>query len=239
MKSVKRFAVFDIDGTLVRWQLYHTLVDKLAKLGALGSSAEQDLHQARMSWKRREQPEGFSEYEKVLIKTYEAALPSLTSLQFDQAASEVINQYQDQVYTYTRDLIKQLKSREYTLLAISGSHHELVEPIAAYYGFDDFAATRYERNASGFSGKVFVASNDKQSILQQMVAKHGLSFADSYAIGDSMSDAPMLALVEHPIAFNPDKNLYKHAHKNGWKIVVERKNVIYQLTKRSDYYLLS
>jgi phosphoserine phosphatase len=39
----KRFAVFDLDGTLVRWQLYHALVDRLAKKGYLGEGVEATL----------------------------------------------------------------------------------------------------------------------------------------------------------------------------------------------------
>jgi len=35
--------------------------------------------------------------------------------------------------------------------------------------------------------------------------------------------------VENPIAFNPDKKLKLRAEREGWKIVVERKDVIYQI----------
>jgi phosphoserine phosphatase len=39
----------------------------------------------------------------------------------------------------------------------------------------------------------------------------------------------MLEAVENPIAFNPNQTLYNHAKKRGWEIVVERKDVIYEL----------
>jgi len=66
----KKFAVFDIDGTLVRWQLYHVLVDKLASAGMLGNDAKERLRASRMVWKRREHPESFKEYEQALIRVY-------------------------------------------------------------------------------------------------------------------------------------------------------------------------
>jgi phosphoserine phosphatase len=49
------------------------------------------------------------------------------------------------------------------------------------------------------------------------------------ARGDTESDIPMLELVEIPIAFNPNKKLFEHAKARGWRTVVERKDVIYEL----------
>jgi len=40
---------------------------------------------------------------------------------------------------------------------------------------------------------------------------------------------PMLEIVDNPICFNPNSKLYRHAKRNGWRVVVERKDVVYQL----------
>lgn len=236
---MKKFAVFDIDGTLIRWQLYHAIVDKLAKSGALGKNAKQKLHDARMVWKNREHPTAFKEYEMALINIYEQAFPTLDVKEFDDLVHEVIQEYKDQVYTFTRDLIKDLKKKGYFLLAISGSHVELVQEISTYYGFDDCVGTRYMRKSGKFSGQKFLASSDKKTVLEQLVKKHALSFDNSVAVGDSASDAPMLGMVERPIAFNPDQELLEIAQKHGWQIVVERKNVVYKLApdNNDQYYL--
>jgi HAD superfamily hydrolase (TIGR01490 family) len=233
------FAVFDIDGTLIRWQLYHLIVDKLAKEGALGPDAHQKLHDARMVWKRREYAESFKAYEKALIEIYEQAIKNIKSSAFDSYVLEVVEEYKDQTYVYTRNLVKELKAKNYFLLAISGSHHELVEQIARYYGFDDWQGTQYERKGEGFSGRKFVASLDKKRGLETMVAKHHLSYKNSLAIGDSASDAPMLELVEQPLAFNPDRSLLTLAMDRGWSIIVERKNVIYELDRQHGQYILA
>ena len=235
----KNFAVFDIDGTLIRWQLFHAVVDKLAKIGALGDDAHDQIHEARMRWKRREGPDGFYAYEQELVKLYDQAVKKLEPKEFDTMTDQVIDEYKDQVYTYTRDLVASLKNEGYTLLAISGSQKELVEKIANYYGFDDYVATEYTRGDSGFSGEVTVASHDKKTALEFLIQKHDLSLQGSYAVGDSKSDAPMLAMVENPIAFNPDKNLYDEAVNKGWQIVLERKNVVYKLNKLGNNYQLS
>ncbi|MBX4191162.1 hypothetical protein KW794_03685, partial [Candidatus Saccharibacteria bacterium] len=47
------FAVFDIDGTLIRWQLYHSTADTLARLGHIEPKLHQTIKDARMVWKRR------------------------------------------------------------------------------------------------------------------------------------------------------------------------------------------
>ena len=235
---MKRFAVFDIDGTLIRWQLYHAVVDKLAKVGALGNDTHQLIHEARMRWKRRELNYGFKEYEQTLITLYEKAIAKISPTQFDQFVDEIIAEYQDQAYIYTRDLIARLKEQDYLLLAISGSQKELVEKIAKHYGFDDFIASDYERVNGSFSGKVYVASFDKKAALQKLVSTHGLNFEESYAVGDSKSDAAMLEMVAHPIAFNPERELLDIAKSRGWKIVLERKNAIYELENQNGTYTL-
>ena len=232
------FAVFDIDGTLIRWQLYHVLVDKLASAGMLGKDAKERLRTSRMVWKRREHPESFKQYEQALIRVYEEALQTVSTEAFDRLVLGVIDEYKDQTYAYSRDLLKSLKEQGYVTLIISGSHHELIEQIATYYGFDDFIGTRYERRGAGFSGNKQVASHDKRAALRAMVEKHKLSYASSVAIGDSASDIPMLELVERPIAFNPDRALFEAASQHGWKIVIERKNMVYELEPKDGSYHL-
>ena len=49
----------------------------------------------------------------------------------------------------------------------------------------------------------------------------------------------MLKLVDNPIAFNPTAELYEQAVKNKWKIVIERKNMMYTLEPNDDNYRLT
>lgn len=236
---MKPFAVFDIDGTLIRWQLYHAVVDKLATYGALGPDAKQRLREARMVWKRREHPESFKEYEHALVEIYESAIQNIGTKDFDAMVREVIEEYKDQTYVYTRKLLQDLKQKDYTLFIISGSHLELIEQIGQHYRFNDWIATTYERKGDSFSGKSFLAVADKKKCLEELVSKHGASYTNSLAIGDSGSDIAMLELVEQPIAFNPDRTLLEHAKQAGWPIVVERKNVVYNLEPSNGHYILA
>lgn len=236
---MNKFAVFDIDGTLIRWQLYHVVVNRLAQAGALGESAHHKLKQAIMSWKRREDDDAYKQYETLLIEIYQAALSSLSVKLFDDVVDRTIDEYKDQTYVYTRNLLSDLKKNKYKLLIVSGSHLELIRKIGEYYGFDDWAGTYYERNDQGFTGKATVPSLDKKRALRSLVKKHNLSFHGSIGVGDTQSDISMLELVDKPIAFNPDKFLLASAKKNNWPIVVERKNVIYELRSSNGQYFLT
>ena len=234
----KRFVVFDIDGTLIRWQLYHAIADTMVKLGYVAPYTYQTVRDARMEWKRRTGSGSFKTYEEQLIKTYEDVLKNLTMQQFMNAADAVFEEYKDQVYAYTRGLIGRLKKEGYLLFAISGSQIEIVEKIAKYWGFDEWVGTVYEYKNERFTGKKIIGSADKAKTLKKFIDKNDAALKDSIAVGDSMSDAPMLKMVELPIAFNPEGQLFEQARKKGWKVVVERKNRVYELEKRNGKYEL-
>jgi len=238
MAQGRKFAVFDIDGTLIRWQLYHALTDELARRGHIQPASYKAMRQARTEWKQRK-GSSFRDYEGQVIDVYEAILKTLTHSQLEEAVQAVFDEYKDQVYTYTRDLIRQLKQEGYILLAISGSQTEIVAKIAAYYGFDDYTGTDYGRSKTGFDGTKATGVHHKDKTLKQLVKKHGLDFKGSLAIGDSYGDAAMLKLVEEPIAFNPEDSLFDIAQAEGWPIIIERKNVIIKLEKVHGRYQLA
>jgi HAD superfamily hydrolase (TIGR01490 family) len=233
------FAVFDIDGTLIRWQLYHAIVDELAKLSYIPASDFDDVRKARMKWKQRAPEASFRTYEQELIRVYFANLKNLTTQQLDEAAEAAFQEYKDQVYTYTRDLIRRLKDEGYLIFAISGSHNEIIVKMAAHYGFDDAEGAHFLKKDGKFTGELVTSFHNKDVTLKKLVEKHGSTFSGSFAVGDSFSDSRMMALVTNPVAFNPDAELLEEARKKGWKIVLERKNVIYELEKSGKSYILA
>ena len=232
------FAVFDIDGTIIRWQLYHAICDEMAKVGIIDEQAFKKVLKQRMSWKTRDHDQAFINYERQLIEVFNEALTKTGVQNFHQIVQQVFDRYKDQVYTYTRDLIKDLKSRGYMLFAISGSQDIIVKEMVNYYGFDDFMATSFEADGDKFKGYQYLVIGHKHQALDKLVRKHGLSYKDSYGIGDSEGDIEMLAKTENPIAFNPSRAFYEEARKRHWKIVVERKNMIYKLMPNNEEYKL-
>lgn len=234
---MKKFAVFDIDGTLIRWQLYHSLVDELGKQMLIDATDMREIKESRMNWKKRS--DTFSQYQNRLVESFHRNLPHIPPQDFDKAVDTVFDRYKDQVYTYTRDLIGQLKKEGYLLLALSGSQHEMISKLGKYYGFDIAIGNTYERSENGFTGKHENLVHRKQEILKELVTKHDLSWSKSIAVGDSGSDAQILELTEQPIAFNPDLELLRTAQEREWKIVVERKNAIFELEAQDGKYRLA
>jgi HAD superfamily hydrolase (TIGR01490 family) len=235
----KPFAVFDIDGTLVRWQLYHAIADQLVKDRYIDPEAFTKIRDARLIWKRREHADSFKQYEIQLVKLYDEVMRKITPAQFDEAIEKVFEEYKDQAYAYTRNLVGDLKKHGYLLFAISGSQTEIVGKIASYYGFDDFVGTTYVREGIKFTGEAIMPLGRKDEVLKELADQYKVSWKDSVAVGDSEGDIKMLELVEKPIAFNPDRSLFAHAKSKGWLIVVERKNVTYELEANSGSYILA
>ena len=67
----------------------------------------------------------------------------------------------------------------------------------------------------------------------QLSGEQGYDLRLSYAYSDSVSDLPMLELVGHPVAVNPDSALESVAHQRGWPTVVfsrQKKRVIKSTT---------
>lgn len=241
MPAVKRpFAVFDIDGTLIRWQLYHAMVDELVRGGQMDKQQFQTVRQARMTWKRRAHQGSFNDYEQALIQLFDLAITSIKVSDLEAACAKVIEEYKDQVYTYTRDMIKDLRAKNYLIFAISGSPEQIVKMLANYYGFDDYGGSRFEVKDDRFTGRKQILRLDRKPVyLKELAGKHGATWQDSIAVGDSEGDIAMLSSVDKPIAFNPNQELFEHAKQNGWPIVVERKNVIYELGPQNGKYQLT
>jgi HAD superfamily phosphoserine phosphatase-like hydrolase len=169
------FAVFDIDGTIIRWQLYHALADVLARDGGFDPEQYKAVKAARMEWKRRANSASFKEYEEMLVGIFSMALTNISVDKLNQACLAVIDEYKDQVYTYTRDLIAELKTKNYLIFAISASPEQIVKMLADYYRFDDAAGSKYEVENGHFTGQRDVLlGNRKPELLKEMINKHGV-----------------------------------------------------------------
>ncbi len=239
LQTQRPFAVFDIDGTIIRWQLYHAIADSLAKTGHIDAELFEQARGARMQWKKRVGDDAFKDYEEKLVGIYDTALKTLTADDFMSAVRSVFDEYKEQTYTYTRDLIRSLQKQNYLLFAISASQEEVVEMLAKYYGFDAWAGSKYPRQGNRFTGKKVPLKRDlKVKTLDQFIKQFDASRKGSIAVGDSDSDIPMLEAVEQPLAFNPDKKLFHHAQQRGWKIILERKNMVYELEPEDGKYAL-
>lgn len=230
----RKFAAFDIDGTLFRSGLYREVFYELYKMGVLPSELTEQTTEKHREWRHRVHGNAFEEFEKIMVGGMDSFLPQLRIADYDEAVRRVLEKKAENVYVYTRNLLKKLQNEDYFTVAISGSQQELVEPFARRYGFDAWIGQQWERGNEYFTGNIIKTHTGKDKIIERLITEYDLTLKDSYAVGDSNGDTGMLTMVEQPIAFNPTHELLEKAIANGWKIVVERKNASYELERGSD-----
>lgn len=223
-------AAFDIDGTVFRSSLLIELVERLIERGVFPHEARAEFEEERHRWLDRKGD--YQVYIDKVVEVFRGQLKGASYEEVSNIAGEVIEEKRDRVYRYTRDLIKDLKRQGYFLLAISHSPKFIVDGFGYEHGFDKVYGSFFTSGASGnFTGEVedWDLLQNKSAIVTRAVRKEELTLEGSVGVGDTESDIAMLEMVEMPIAFNPNQALYTHAKRRGWRVVVERKDVIYEL----------
>ncbi|MGV3113085.1 HAD family hydrolase [Corynebacterium freneyi] len=142
----------------------------------------------------------------------------------EESLHQVISPY---VYKEAIDLIRHHRALGHDVYVVSASAAELVEPIAAELGVRETVATRLEVVDGVYTGEVpfFCRGGNKATELRRIAAERGYDLSRCYAYSDSGTDEPMLSVVGHPVAVNPDKALRKIAEERDWPIRIFRSPV--------------
>jgi HAD superfamily hydrolase (TIGR01490 family) len=225
MKS--KLAVFDIDGTIFRWTFIAELMQVLTKKGIFPKSVIQQTEKVYFDWKDRRG--SWDNYITSVVNVTNRALKGVSEKEVDNVIKEIIQNKKDNLYVFTRDLVKSLKEKDYFLLAISASPEKIVAEFTKILGFNKYYGTVYEIKNGRYTGKelneIFLTKHD---ILNGFLKENPkVTLKGSIGVGDSQSDISFLEMVQNPIAFNPEKKLAEYAKLHKWKIVVERKNVVF------------
>ncbi len=229
-KKQRKVAIFDVDGTIFRSSLLIKLVEAFILEKIFPSHAEQMYATQYRLWLERKGT--YDEYIEAVIKVFVEHIRGVSYKDFAEISEKIVDRHKDETYVYTRTLVKKLKKQGYFLLAISQSPKGILDGFCKHLGFDKVYGRFYETNAEDhFTGKIaelHLIAN-KANIVKRVVEKEKLSLKGSVAVGDTEGDIPMLELVENPICFNPNKKLYRFAKLNKWKVVVERKDMVYEI----------
>jgi HAD superfamily hydrolase (TIGR01490 family) len=227
---MKKVAIFDIDGTIFRSSLLIELVEAMIADGLFPVSLRKTYARDYKNWLDRK--DVYDKYINGVVLAYNKNIKGVRREDFLKVAKKVIAFHHNRVYRFTRDLVRDLKKKNYYLLAISHSPREIVEAFAKKLGFSKVYGRIYETDKRGrFTGKALYLDliSDKAKVLVRAVEKENLTLRGSVGVGDTESDIRFLKMVDRPICFNPNKKLYDHARRAGWEIVVERKDVIYKM----------
>jgi HAD superfamily hydrolase (TIGR01490 family) len=213
-------AFYDVDGTLIKTNIVHAF-----------------------AWYARNQPT----LSGSLMKSVKTALSVPMFLAADKMSRKVFNQlfygyykgepedrlvvlaeelFEDVIkpslFPRTVHLIAEAKAAGLRNVIVSGGLDFTVRPLARYLGVDDFIANTLEFEngyATGQLGKPFVAGATKAQIMRDYAERHDIDLGKSWAYSDSYSDYPMLAVVGHPTAVNPDFRLRTVARSYDWPVI--------------------
>ena len=224
----KPVAFFDIDGTLFRSSLLIELVEECISRGIFPREASERFESAHTAWLDREG--SYESYIASVVDTFRTHIKGVHYGILADVGKDVAKNHGRRVYRYTRDLIRSLKDEGYFLVAISQSPKTALDEFCAGYGFDKVYGRIYEIGSQDtFTGVVIdehLISN-KANIVRRVAEKHDIDMNASIGVGDTEGDIPLLEAVHEAICFNPNEALYTHAKRVGWKVVVERKDVMY------------
>lgn len=227
---MKKFAIFDIDGTIFRSSLLIELTDSFIQEGVFPETAKKVYAKSFKDWLDRK--DTYDKYIMGVVRAFENNIKGIKHKDFLKISKKVISFHQNRVYRYTRDLVLNLRKKGYFILAISNSPKEILDEFCNKWGFNKVYGRIYEVDSNGrLTGKTLFKEiiSDKAKVLKRAIEKEGLTLKNSIGVGDSESDVPFLKMVQRPICFNPNKILFEKAKRAKWEVIVERKNVIYKL----------
>lgn len=230
MNEKRRVAIFDVDGTIFRSSLLIEVVNRLIEKDVFPASARRVYGHEEERWLNREGD--YEEYINAVVKAFVRHLKGVHYSALADAAEEVVEEQWKRVYRYTRDLIKDLKKRGYFLLAVSHSPKTVLDKFCPRLGFNKTYGVIYEIGPQDcFTGNITEEHLilNKAAIVRRAAEKENLTLAHSIGVGDTETDIPFLEMVARPICFNPNAKLFRYAKRMKWNVVVERKDVIYQL----------
>lgn len=219
-KTSQAAAFYDLEGTLVSTNLVHTLafysrrqqglfktikrsVGTLAKLPAFGVT---DLYSRNV----------FNEY---FFRSYEGESEDRLRYFSEELFEEVLK---PAIYPGTKELIAAGKKLGQKQIVITGALDFTIDRLCEYLGIDEYKANRMEFVNGYSTGRILppvMASATKAKWMREYAEKYDINLSDSYAYSDSISDLPMLSIVGHPVAVNPDFRLKQTAIQHDWAVL--------------------
>jgi HAD superfamily hydrolase (TIGR01490 family) len=227
-------AVFDVDGTLFRRGLLPALTRRLVNEGVFSERVREELSEDYYAWVERRG--SYDTYDRLVMDLFLRELAGVSVAELRRCARIEVQTHGRRVHIYTRDVALRLREAGYQLIAISGSPQEILDLFLKPLGFDRAWGTALAQDDQGcYTGEVLEDPfKNKRRVLEEFVREADVSLEGSVGMGDTLSDVGFLDVVRTPIAFNPNRDLFEVARQRSWPIVVERKDVIYNLQARLE-----
>jgi HAD superfamily hydrolase (TIGR01490 family) len=144
----------------------------------------------------------------------EAELESEANRWFDELVAPTI-------YPEAAELVRKHEAAGHVVAIVSGATKFVVRPLARRLSIEHLLYTRLEVEDGLFTGRVIEPvcfEEGKIYWLQQFIEEHAIDLAKSWFYTDSITDRPLLDVVGHPVAVNPDPLLYREAVRRRWPV---------------------
>ena len=124
-------------------------------------------------------------------------------------------------YKEAVELIEEHKDAGRRVYIVSAAPEEIVEPLARYLGAEGAIASQAAVSAGRYTGQLLQVRlrARKGGDIRQIAESDRLDLTESWAYSDSATDLPMLEVVGHPVAVNPDRALRRIAQMRGWPVL--------------------
>jgi len=212
-------AIFDLDNTLLRGDSDHAWGEFLVEQGIVERArftAENDRYYAAYLAGTLDIYEFLEQHQlRPLAEHPRAAL--------DRWRDEFMQtRIQPLISPSARALVDRHRARGDTLLIITATNRFITAPIAAEFDIPHLIATEPEERDGQFTGKVQGIPSyreGKVTRLTDWLHDRHETLEDSWFYSDSHNDLPLLNLVTHPVAVNPDETLADYARSRGWPVI--------------------
>ncbi|WP_370327152.1 HAD family hydrolase [Euzebya sp.] len=155
--------------------------------------------------------------DRILATVAGTEADKLTSL-----APQVIEELLPKIKPEANALLDMHRENGRDVYIISASPIEIVGELARALEITGGLGTQSEIVDGMYTGQLaapFCYGEGKADVLRRLAVDEGYDLTKCYAYSDSASDLPMMQMVGHPVAVNPDRSLMAIAHRRGWPVV--------------------
>lgn len=125
------------------------------------------------------------------------------------------------IWPGTRALAQLHLDEGHRVWLVTAAPVEIANIIARRLGLTGALGTVAEHEDGVYTGRLvgdLLHGPAKEAAVRALAEREGLDLARCSAYSDSFNDLPMLSLVGHPSAVNPDARLRAHARERGWTV---------------------
>ena len=208
---------FDVDGTLVATNLVHPavfyLLNQPTPLQAAKRVGKALLRAPAMLAAELVDRRTFNE---LLFQSYEGMSEDRLELLAVEAFEKVIL---PSIYVRSQALVDKSRAGGHEIVLVSGTTDFILRHLAKHLGGATLIANRLEMKNGRATGKMLqpiVAGPNKAQLIREHARAGGHDLGECFAFSDSYSDIPMLSVVGHPAAVNPDARLKLLAKAYSW-----------------------